>query len=169
MPRFLQVIVPVIGIVMTMSVPLVRYASRERQEQAALDWMTRIHDAQTDVARQAGGFASTLTTLTTPCPGAPRLLPAAVAEELAAIGYAVELRAARQANVTGRGCDGLDLVDDYYLALSPATATGPARQAFASRADGRVYLLYDRVAPLESDIEAGLVTPLDERATFKIP
>jgi hypothetical protein len=79
------------------------------------------------------------------------------------------LRAAEGAAVADTDCRGHQLAHDYYVAAVPLSSDVPARQAVASRGDGRILLFHDGIAPREEDFATGLPTPVEARETFKIP
>ena len=88
---------------------------------------------------------------------------------LAALGYTLHLRAADGADTRGADCQGRPLASDYVLTAAPASSWAVARQAFAMRSDGRIYLFYEGIPPREQDIVTGLATPVEARETFTIP
>jgi type II secretory pathway pseudopilin PulG len=166
--RALSVVIPIVGIVFMAGVPLWRYAERERNERGAIDALHAVHAAQRAYRAAGSGYATDIAALSAPCGGvAP--LAGDVLERLAAFGYTVRLRAAEGARATGSDCQGRGTSSDYYLAASPVSAHTAARQAFAGRADGRLYLFVDGIAPREADMDGGLATPVELRESFRIP
>ena len=165
----MRVAVPLVGIVVAAGVPLVRYAAMERHEQTAIATVRDVIEAQRTYRERSGGFASDVSGLTTVCDASTPVLANDVLTALSSAGYNLELRAAQRAAVIGRDCHGRALVSDFYVAASPRTPSGAARQAFAALSDGRVYLFVDGIAPREHDIESGLPIPLDARESFRIP
>jgi hypothetical protein len=167
-PR-LTSLLALVGTVVAAAVPLIRYAGMERDERTAIRVLQRVHAAQVEFQRRTGGFAIDPASLTTACPGAQAVLPSESLAELADADYSFELRAPAGAIVNGRDCQGREIASDYYVAAAPRSAAAAGRQAFAGRSDGRLHLFYDGIAPRETDIAAGLATPLELRETFKIP
>ena len=163
------VVLPLVGGIIAAAVPLVRYAHMRRDERVAIDVMAQMHGAQVAFQRRAGGFATDETSLTTRCDGHEPALSRDVLGRLEAAGYGLQVRAAEGAGVTGRDCLGRDVATDYYVAIAPLSPATRARQAFASRGDGRVYLFVDGLAPRERDMTSGLATPLEARDSFRIP
>lgn len=167
--KWLSVVVPVAGIVIAASEPLVRYAVRDRQERRAVDVLQRVSESQRAFHVRTGAYATALSSLTRACDAATPVLSGTVLDELAAAGYSVELRAARNATPGPTDCHGSPTATDYYVAAAPVSAATAARQAFAGRSDGRLFLFYDGIPPREPEILGGLPTPLAERESFRIP
>jgi hypothetical protein len=164
-------VLPLAGIIVVGSVPLVRYAQKSAAEDHAARVLRQLHQAQEAFRAGSGGaFASDWESLAAPCGAtSPSPLTGAVAA-LADDGYRILLRAAAGAAPAGADCHGRPLVSDYYLAAYPGVPGAAGQRAFAMRGDGRIYLFYDGVAPLERDMgEGGLATPLDQADEFKIP
>jgi hypothetical protein len=163
---------PLAGLVVVGSIPLVGYARKTAAERDAADALGGVHAAQ-EAFRNAGGrggYASQVDSLATPCEGAAPSLPPALVREVAAIRYRLVVRPAVDASPAGVDCHGRPVVSDYYAAVHPDGADAPGQRAFAARADGRIYLFYDGVPPAERDMgEGGLATPLDAAAEFRIP
>jgi hypothetical protein len=164
-----SLVVPLVGSVVAVTVPVVRYALIDRSERAAIAALHSIHDAQQMYHRTSGGYAADLRSLTDACVGQPPALAADVLLRLTQAGYALALRASADAAVTGRDCHGRALVSDYYVAAAPAAPGVLPRQAFAGRSDRQLYLFVDGIAPREAEIASGLAIPLAARETFKIP
>jgi hypothetical protein len=160
---------PLVGTLVAAAVPLVRYARMQRDEGVAIDVMARVQGAQAAFQRLTGGFATDAASLTRACEGSEPVLAPDVLSGLTAAGYGLLLRAAEGAIIGGRDCLGRDLASDYYAAVAPLSPETVARQAFASRGDGRIYLFVDGLAPRERDMASGLATPLEARDSFKIP
>jgi hypothetical protein len=160
---------PLAGCLVAAAVPLVRYAGMQRDERVAIDVMAQVQGAQAVFQNRSGGFATNAASLTAVCDGREPALSLAVLAGLAAAGYGLQLRAAEGATVSGRDCLGGDVATDYYAAIAPLSPATRARQAYASRGDGRVYLFVDGLAPRERDIASGLATPLEARESFRIP
>lgn len=167
--RLWSILLPVIGTCVAAAIPFARYAEKQRDESVAVNSVRQIQDAQERVRDAAGAYATVLATLVEGCLGVAPALPAAVLEELAGAGYVLQMRAAVDAAPGGKDCQGHPLASDYYVAVSPATAGEAAEKAFAGRADRRLFVFVDGIAPSEADIAGGLATPLDEINSFKIP
>ncbi len=163
-----HVLLPVIGLLMAIGVPLARYAMKDRHELAAIDIVSRVHTAQYALHRRVGAYATDLATLQAPC-GGPPMLGEDLAGAAHGIGYEVRLRPADGAEMRGSDCHGRPLAGDYVVTAAPASAWNVGRQAFAMRGDGRIYLFYDGIPPHERDIVDGLPTPVEARDVFTIP
>lgn len=144
-------------------------AAARRDEATALTVMTQLRDVQRQLHARAGAYAVSLDTMTDQCDDTAVAVAAAAIQRAAATGYAVTLRPADGASPAGADCRGRPLASDYYLAMTPRRGDTDARLASAARAAGDIHVFFDAVAPRESDIEAGLTTPLAELETFKIP
>ena len=160
---------PVIGTIVTASVPVTQHVTRQRHEQIAVDVIQQVHQAQLAFHTRWGGYAADIASLTTPCPSSAPVLAGHQLSFLEESGYSLQLRAAHGAGASGRDCFGAALVDDYYVGAAPSSVAEAAQKAFGGRADGRVYVFFDGIAPRESDMSAGLATPLDTVEAFKIP
>lgn len=69
----------------------------------------------------------------------------------------------------GTDCHGRATSSDFYAAVAPRSALD-GRQAMAMLSWGRIYVFFDGIAPLESDMgPRGLAVPLDRLESFKIP
>jgi hypothetical protein len=167
--QWVSVVIPIVGIVVACGVPLVRYALAERYERTAIDVLQRVQQAQAAFRDRSGGYASDVASLTTPCTRGDVSLSPDVLSTLSAAGYALALRPAAGTGVVGQDCHGRDLVQDYYITAAPISVVVAARQAFAGRRDGRLYLFFDGVPPREEDMASGLATPLELRESFRIP
>jgi hypothetical protein len=150
------------------SVPLVRYAMKDRNERAAIQILERLHAAEHAFHDDARAYAADLAALRTPC-GRPPITTEDLAGALEGLGYELHVRAAEGAGPRGTDCQGRALASDYLATAAPASVWSVARQAFAMRSDGRIYLFYDGVPPTEQDIADGLATPVEARETFTIP
>jgi hypothetical protein len=164
---------PVLGIVIVTGWPLVNFITREQGEAAAAGFLGKLRTAQEAFRQAGGGYTSELASLTSPCPGQPSApLQTGDVVRLAAAGYDVTIRpAAASAASSGVDCHGRSTVSDYYAAVQPRSPGILAQQAFGTTASaGRIFVFFDGVAPLESDMgPGGLATPLEALDSFKIP
>ena len=166
--RWLVALVPAVGIVLAMAVPLLLHVAKQRDEQVAVDVLRQVHAVQQAFRAHGAGYAINIDSLTTPCPGSNGALSAGSLSQLASVGYALQLRMADAATLTGRDCHGRPVASDYYMAVAPLSAAA-AQEAYAGRSDGHVYLFFDGVPPREADMDDGLAVVLSERESFKIP
>lgn len=165
--------IPLAGAAIVAALPVVRYIQKESAESAASDFLRRVHDAQQSFrsSQSGAGYAASFASLTTPCPGGGRAV--FMADEIGALqgrGYDAQLRAARGATPVALDCHGHQTVSDYYAAAAPRSVEVAGQQAFGVTGAGRIFVFFDGIAPLESDMEpSGLATPLEAVSTFKIP
>ena len=170
MTRRLVAIVAIacLGITGVVLVPVLTYARMDRAEHEASERLAAIGEAQRAFrsAGGRGGYATDLVSLTTPCPGASS---AAVADAPQTRAYTFVLRAAQHAKTIGADCHGHATASDFYASASPVSEFA-GEQAFAMTSRGRIYVFFDGVAPLETDMTVGgLAVPLDTLDEFKIP
>ncbi len=158
-----------IGTTGVVLVPVFTYARMDRAEHVASERLIALREAQRAFRRAggAGGYATDLASLTTPCPGeSPPALPA---DTQTTHDYIFVLRAARNARDVGLDCHGRATATDFYAAATPGNELA-GREAMAMTSWGRIYVFFDGIAPLESDMAAGgLAVPLDTLEQFKIP
>jgi type II secretory pathway pseudopilin PulG len=167
--RRATLVVPMVGILMAVALPLTRYVQKRRAEESAIQVLQQVREAQQAFRRQWGGYASDVDSLVAVC-GSGRVLDPEVFERLRIRGYGVSLRARfGAARLAERDCRGREMAADYYVAIQPTTAGQAGQQAFASGATGDIYIFYDGIAPSETDIANGLATPLSQRSSFRIP
>ena len=165
--------VPLVGAVVVAALPLIRHVRKTTAEAAAADFLRHVQVAQQSFrSTQAGsGYASNLDSLSRPCPGGVQTM--LMGDEIRSLeqrGYAAQLRAAEGATSSAVDCHGRAIVSDYYVAAAPRSIDSSGQQAFAATAAGRIFVFFDGIAPLESDMSpVGLATPLDALSTFKIP
>jgi hypothetical protein len=167
--RLWPILVPLLGICVAIGEPLVRSASKHRDEAAAVISLRRIQEAQGRFKTATGFYATDVASLAGGCPGFSAALPAATLDDLHRAGYVVQLRAARGALIMGVDCHGRPTASDYYIAATPDTVRQAADKAFAGRADGQLFFFVDGVAPREGDMTGGLAIPIDQLDSFKIP
>ncbi len=160
--------IPLGVIVVAVAAPLWRHVEKGRGEQAAIDAVLKVREAQDRFQRRTGGYATELSSLTRGCNGVQELSEE-VLLGLSRAGYGLRLRASEGAAIAAQDCLGHPLSDDYYVAAAPVDASRPGQQAFSARSRGELFLFYDGIAPRESEIDSGLATPLAKRETFKIP
>lgn len=160
------------SIAVAVAYPLVTSLAVKRREHSASVSLQAVAAAQLAFRASAGrgGYAATLISLTTPCPGAgtPTLLTKLDGEEWVSSGYRISLRAARGAAVTGLDCHGQPTSEDFVASARPIRVGVDGMRAMSVRADGRTYVFFDGVPPEEQDMAAGgLAMPLD--ALTRIP
>lgn len=166
-------VVPLMGTLVMVAVPLIRHTQKTRAEAAAATFVGQVQIAQRAfrVAHGDDGYASSLASLNTPCPGRTdgHLTPSAVTALIDA-GYAATLRPAAGAVAGSPDCHGRPLSSDYYVAVAPRSIDAAGQQAFAAVAAGPICVFFDGIAPVEADMaDGGLATRLDALDAFTIP
>jgi hypothetical protein len=162
---------PLLGVMVAAAFPLGWHIQMLLREQHAEETLRALHASQLSFrgAGGAGGFATDLASLQTPCPGQPANAATAPLAD-AVTGYVMTLRAAGDSTPVGVDCHGRSTSSDYYAAVAPRPGRTDGRRAFAMTSAGRVFVFFDGIAPTETDMAAGgLATPLDALDTFKIP
>ena len=159
----------VMGIGAAVAIPVLWYARMEAAESRAAAALIEISTAQRLFRSHGlhGGYATDLASLRAPCPGDSAAPLAAVLDDAA--GYTIQLRTTRTARILGADCHGRPMASDYYAAAQPTTPLS-GRLGLATTARARLFVFFDGLPPLESDMTAGgLAVPLDTLDTFKIP
>jgi hypothetical protein len=169
MTRAWVAIVPLAGLVVAISLPFVWSWQGQRDESTAIAVLTRVREVQETFRSVAGAYATDIETLQASCAGSSPDAMRAALGALRDAGYELTLRATQDIEASGTDCTGRPTAGDYYVAAAPIRSETYAQRAYAARADGRIYVFFDRVPPRESDIEAGLATPLDQLEEFRIP
>jgi hypothetical protein len=165
-----MVLVPLAGILVSVAVPLVRYAQKQRDERIAIEVLTEVRAAQERFRTHSGGYATDTASLLEGCGSSRPAMDDRTLGRLSDSGYTLELRAAHGLTaLPGRDCHGRSLTSDYYAAVAPVNVSRAAQQAFAAQARGDIFIFYDGIPPSESDIANRLATPLAERSRFTIP
>lgn len=167
--RFWALAVPILGTGLVAGMPVATYIEKQRHEQLAISTLGQIHEAQERLRAASGAYATDLATLVDGCDDGSAAVPHEMLDDLARAGYVLQLRAAVDATVLGRDCEGRPLATDYYVSAAPRTAWSAAGKAFAGRAGGRLFVFVDGIPPREADIAAGLATSVDELDSFRIP
>jgi type II secretory pathway pseudopilin PulG len=166
-----QWIWPLLGVIVGAALPLGWHIQTLQREQRAEEALHVVGAAQIAfrAAGGAGGFATDLASLQTPCAGQPPNEPPAPATD-AVIGYVITLRIARGSTPVGVDCHGRPTSSDYYAAVAPRPGRTDGRRAFAMTSAGHVFVFVDGIAPTELDMApGGLAIPREALDTFKIP
>lgn len=166
-------LVPLAAALGVAAIPLWQYGRRVQAETAAEAFLGQLTQAQLAFRQRNGSrFATTLESLTTGCPGdGGRALDAGAVQAIVARGFLVTVRAAARTEAGAPDCHGRPTAADYYAALQPASADAAPRRAYGMTGqDGRVFVFFDGLAPIERDMTpGGLATPLDQVGRFRIP
>ena len=152
----LLIVVAIIGIIAAIAVPGLLRARMAGNEASAIGSVRAINSAQASYSSSAanGGYAITLVTLATPCPGSTQgfISPDLSADPSTKSGYTVTLAAvATPAQLTVADCNGTILPDtDYYATAVPITVGTTGGRGFGSTASGTIFFTSNGVAPPET-------------------
>lgn len=130
------------------------------QEDAAAEALAAVVNAQRAFRDGGGrgGYATSLASLTTPCPSGERPTMAGVG----ASGYDIRVRAAAGTSAAGTDCHGRSTALDFVASAVPARPGVDGLRAMSVSAAGRTFVFFDGIAPREADMAAGgLAMPLD--------
>ena len=164
-------VLPIVGALVVVAWPFLRYAAKARDESRALQAVRRIGEAQASFRALSGtgAYATSVDSLTIGCANTPAAMSVTVLDELEAAGYEVQLRAAVAARTVATDCQGRPTADDFYVGAQPRSADRAAQRAFAATSQG-IFAFFDAVAPAERDMaHGGLAIPVDALTAFKIP
>jgi hypothetical protein len=170
--RRLALAIPILGTALAVAWPFARYASQERAHGTAVAFLREVSAAQRAFREQPGqrGYATDIGSLVSPCPGGSAVLSSDHVEAVAAVGYRFQLRPTAMAVPTPPDCHGRPTASDYYLALEPTDPDAAPQRAYAMTADGKAFVFFDGVPPVEADMTSeGLALAQDRLATFRIP
>jgi hypothetical protein len=141
------------------------------QERGTINRLEAIVGAQKAFRERGGhgGYAVSLESLTTPCPGASAVLDASLSGgEIHDSGYRLTMRPATGADAGPADCHGRSTTTDFVVSATPLRPGVDGTRSMATGASGRVFLFHDAVPPAEADMAAGgLAVPLD--APLRIP
>jgi type IV pilus assembly protein PilA len=155
----LLIVVAIIGIIAAVAVPGLLRARMTSNETSAIASLRAINSAETSYAGSAGngGFAVLLAVLATPCPGSlvSFISPDLGIDPSVKSGYTVTLAVGGGAAPGPNDCNGTGTQTAYYsttAAVSPGT-TG--NRAFASNANGTIFVDATGVPPTEASMAPG--------------
>jgi hypothetical protein len=161
----------IVGTLVAAAFPAGHYAWTMARERAAISRLEAIVGAQQAFRERGGhgGYAASLESLTTPCPGASAVLDARSSDgEIHDGGYRLTMRPARGASAGPADCHGRSTTTDFLAFAMPIRAGIDGTRSMTTGAAGRVFLFHDAVAPAEADMApGGLAVPLD--APLRIP
>jgi prepilin-type N-terminal cleavage/methylation domain-containing protein len=160
----LLVVVCIIGIVCTITVPALLRAKITGNETAVLGSMRAVNSAQAAYAGAAanGNYARSFTVLVQACPGSNQgfISPDLAGDPAVKSGYRVQLAP----GTLGAGeadCNGQATSRGYYLTAIPLTTGRTGHRAFASTSPGVIYFDPNGVAPAEAEMRpGGSATPI---------
>ncbi len=160
----LLVVVGVIGVIGAIAIPSLMRARINADEGSAIATLRAVNSAQASYVGTGGngGYAVLLATLATPCPGTHP----GVSQSGPCRGPVVEGRLPRDARGgrrLGRGapdCNTTPTRTGYYSTAVPLDAGVSGHRAFASTAEGAIYVDSGGAPPTEAAIAAHTATPI---------
>ena len=161
----LLIVVAIIGIIAAIAVPGLLRARMSGNESSAIGSMRAINSAQASYSSaNAGGYATALTILATPCQGSNQgfISPDLGQATSQKSGYAVTLAAsgAAIAGVTDCTAAANPVNTDFYGSAIPQNFGTTGGRSFATMASGTIYFANAAAAPTAAVIQAGTATPL---------
>ncbi len=155
----LLIVVAIIGLIAAIAIPGLRRAMMSANEASAIGSLRAISSAQTNFASVAGrgGFAGSLTTLATICPGTSSafISPDLSADPSNKSGYLVALAPAAASTPGLADCNGTPTETAFYATAVPAVAGFSGQRAFATSGGGTIFYDSTGIAPTEAQMAAG--------------
>lgn len=160
----LLVVVGVIGVIGAIAVPSLMRARINADEGSAIASLRAVNSAQAGYVGTGGngGYAVSLATLATPCPGTTHafLSPDLAVDPSLKAGYRVTLAAATGSVAATPDCNATPTRTGYYSTAVPLDAGVTGHRAFASAAEGTIYVDTGGAPPTEAAIAAHTATPV---------
>jgi type IV pilus assembly protein PilA len=160
----LLIVVAIIGIIAAVAIPSLVRARINADESSAIATLRAVNSAQASYVGTAGngGYAVLLATLATPCPSTNHgfLEPDLAVDPSVKNGYRVALAAAAGSVVGAPDCNTTPTRTGFYSTAVPLDAGVSGHRAFASTADGTIYVDVGGTAPTEAAIAAHTATPI---------
>ena len=160
----LLVVVGVIGVIGAIAIPSLMRARINADEGSAIATLRAVNTAQASYVGTAGngGYAVLLATLATPCPTTSHafLSPDLAIDPAIKAGYRVTLAAATGSVAGPPDCNATPTRTGFYSTAVPLDAGVSGHRAFASTAEGAIYVDSGGVAPTEAAIAAKVATPI---------
>ena len=154
----LLVVVGVIGVIGAIAIPSLMRARINADEASAVATLRAVNSAQSSYLATAGsgGYAALLATLATPCPGTSHgfLEPDLAADPSVKSGYRIALAAASGSVVGVPDCNATPTRTGFYSTAAPLDAGVSGHRAFASTAEGSIFVDVGGVPPTEAAIAA---------------
>jgi len=154
----LLVVVGVIGVIGAIAIPSLMRARINADEASAIATLRAVNSAQSSYLATAGsgGYAALLATLATPCPGTSHgfLEPDLAADPSVKSGYRITLAAASGSVVGVTDCNATPTRTGFYSTAAPLDAGVSGHRAFASTAEGSIFVEAGGVPPTEAAIAA---------------
>ena len=160
----LLVVVGVIGVIGAIAIPSLMRARINADEAAAIATLRAVNSAQSSYLATAGGggYAALLATLATPCPHTRQgfLGPDLAVDPSVKSGYRFALAAASGSVVGALDCNATPTRTGFYSTAVPLDAGISGHRAFASTAEGTIFVDVGGVPPTEAAIAAHTATNL---------
>jgi type IV pilus assembly protein PilA len=160
----LLIVVAIIGIIAAVGIPSLLRARINADESSAIATLRAVNSAQASYVGTAGngGYAALLATLATPCPSTSHafLEPDLAMDPSVKSGYRVTLAAAAGSATGVPDCNTTPTRTGFYSTAVPLDAGVSGHRAFASTAEGAIYVDTGGIPPTEAAIAAHTATPL---------
>jgi type IV pilus assembly protein PilA len=154
----LLIVVAVIGVVAAVAIPGLQRAWMAANEASAIGSLRAISSGETSYAAVAGkgGFAGTLTVLSTVCPGSTTgfISPDLSIDPAIKSGYTVSLMPAAASTPGQNDCNGVVTETVYYASASPRAQSYSGQRGFATTG-GSIFFDNTGVAPTEAQMAPG--------------
>jgi type IV pilus assembly protein PilA len=153
------IVVAIIGIIAAVAVPALLRARMSGNEASAIGSLRAVNSAETSYSAVAGagGFATLLATLATPCPGSSVafISPDLAADPSQKSGYTIELAPGAAATPGLDDCNGTGTLTAYYSTAIPVAAGYSGQRAFATTGNGTIFYDPAGAAPTEAQMAPG--------------
>jgi len=160
----LLVVVGVIGVIGAIAIPSLMRARINADESSAIATLRAVNSAQASYVGTAGngGYAVLLATLATPCPGNTQgfLGPDLAVDPSVKSGYRVALAASTGSVAAPPDCHTTPTRTGFYATAAPLDAGVTGHHAFATTAEGTIYVDTGGAPPTEAAIAAHIATPI---------
>ena len=160
----LLIVVAIIGIIAAVAIPSLVRARINADESSAIATLRAVNSAQASYVGTAGngGYAVLLATLATPCPSTSQgfLAPDLAVDPAVKSGYRVALAAAAGSAVGAPDCNTTPTRTGFYSTAVPLDAGVSGHRAFASTAEGTIYVDVGGTPPTEAAIAAHTAMPI---------
>ena len=147
----LLIVVAIIGIIAAIAVPGLLRARISGNEASAIGSTRAVVSAQTDYWAAAGGYATTLEILGTPCAGSdvPYISPDLATTGVVKSGFIFTLTGGAGGAASGTDCNGAAGSTQFYISAAPQTPGSTGNRAFAADQTSTLYQRQDGVAPTD--------------------
>jgi len=160
----LLVVVGILGVIGAIAIPSLMRARINADEGSAIATLRAVNSAQASYVGAAGngGYAVLLATLATPCPSTTHafLSPDLSVDPAIKAGYRVTLAASASSVAAAPDCNTTPTRTGFYSTAVPLDAGVSGHRAFASTAEGTIFVDSGGVAPTEAAIAAHVATPI---------